>query len=328
MKGDAIVSFRLLAFLAVGVFAAAIASSQATAQSDAPQESPEFAIQGEYVGRLSRPVWGRCDVGVQVVALGKGEFSARLYYGGLPGRGAILGVSETWTGRQTDDGVVLWSGGRAMRVNSPYGWIYSEQGQVEASLTKIERRSPTLGLRPPRGAIVLFDGEPHQLENAKVEEGLLQVGAVTAFPVNDFRLHVEFRTPFMPSARDQGRGNSGVYIQRRYEVQILDSFGLEGKFNECGSLYRQTPPDLNMTLPPLTWQTYDIEFTAARFDSAGNKICPARITVFHNGVAVHFQREIAAKTGAGQPEAANPLPILFQNHRDKVEFRNIWIELL
>src|SRR5262249_34742326 len=84
-------------------------------------------------------------------------------------------------------------------------------------------------------------------------------------PAGPFRLHLEYRTPYMPTARDQARGNSGVYIQRRYEVQILDSFGLDGAFNEAGSLYRQTPPDLNMAFPPLTWQTYDIWFTPPQF---------------------------------------------------------------
>jgi Domain of Unknown Function (DUF1080) len=285
----------------------------------------DFAVQGEYVGQVRTPIWGRTSVGLQVVALGKGGFNARLYYGGLPGQGAILGVCETWRGATGSDGVVLWSGKRGMRIASPNAWVYDEQGGVEGTLTRVERKSSTLGLPAPRGAAVLFDGEAHQLKDAKIENGLLQTGAMTEFPVKDFRLHLEFRTPFTPEARDQGRGNSGVYIQRRYEVQILDSFGLEGKFNECGSLYRQTPPDFNMAFPPMTWQTYDIEFSGARFDACGQRVCPARITLFHNGVAVHYQREIASKTGAGQAEGAEPLPILFQNHRDKVEFRNIWL---
>ncbi len=287
----------------------------------------DFTIQGEYVGKLKNPIWGQSQIGIQVVALGKGVFSARLYYGGLPGQGAIHGVCETWKGATGAEGVVLWSGKRGMRIASPNAWIYDEVGGVEGSLTRVERKSTTLGLPPTRDAVVLFDGEAHHLKDAKVENGLLQIGAITDFPVGNFRLHLEFRTPFTPTARDQGRGNSGVYIQRRYEVQILDSFGLEGKFNECGSLYRQTRPDLNMALPPMTWQTYDIEFTAARFDHCGQKVCPARITLFHNGVAVHYQREIISKTGAGQPEGAEARPILFQNHSDKVEFRNMWIEL-
>jgi hypothetical protein len=291
------------------------------------EDAADFVVQGEYVGVTQAPVWGQTQVGVQVVALGNGAFSARLYYGGLPGKGAILGVSEVWKGKTTADGVVLWSGKRSMRVVSPHVWVYGENGAVEAALTRVERKSSTLGLPAPRGATVLFDGAAHGLKDAKVENGLLQIGAITEIPVGDFKLHMEFRTPFTPAERDQGRGNSGVYIQRRYEIQILDSFGLEGKANECGALYRQTPPEFNMALPPMTWQTFDIEFTAARFDACGNKVCNARITVFHNGVAVHYRRQLTSKTGAGQPESPAPLPILFQNHGDKVEFRNIWIEL-
>ena len=89
--------------------------------------------------------------------------------------------------------------------------------------------------------------------------------------------------------RDQARGNSGIYIQRRYEVQILDSFGLPPVFNGCGALYRQQSPELNMSFPPLAWQTYDIYFTAARWDPDGNKTSDAQITVMHNGVPIHRQ---------------------------------------
>lgn len=285
----------------------------------------DYAIQGEFVGRSVHAIWGRTEFGLQVVAQGNGKFLARRYFGGLPGAGAVLGVSESWKGERGADGVVLWSGKRAMRVEHHQGWIYDAAGAVEGGFTRIERKSSTLGLAPPRGATVLFNGAANQLKDAKIEGGLLQAGALTEFAVRDFRMHLEFRTPFMPAARDQGRGNSGVYIQRRYEVQILDSFGLEGKLNECGALYKQVAPQLNMALPPRVWQTYDIEFTAARFDSCGQKNCPAVITVFQNGVAVHYRHAIADKTGAGQPEGQAPLPILFQNHRDKVEFRNVWL---
>src|SRR5206468_5136813 len=128
-------------------------------------------------------------------------------------------------------------------------------GRELGRLVKMERRSPTMGLRPPINATILFDGRStDQFQpGAKVTpDGLLMAGVMTKMPVDAFHLHLEFRTPFMPTATGQARGNSGVYIQRRYEVQILDSFGLEGAFNEAGALYRQTPPDLNMALPPLT----------------------------------------------------------------------------
>ena len=149
----------------------------------------------------------------------------------------------------------------------------------------------------------------------------------TKMPVGAFHLHIEFRSPFMPYATGQARGNSGVYIQRRYECQILDSFGLDGVKNECGALYRQQEPYINMCLPPLTWQTYDIYFTPPQWDENGKKSANAEITVFQNGVAVHHNREIINKTGAGKPEGPEKLPIQFQNHSDAVQFRNMWIKL-
>lgn len=331
-KGGVRIVFERFGFIGLAVLVSicsAVSSSVAQESQSSADETAaleaDFNIQGEFVGHWRHIILGRTQFGLQVVALGDSKFSARLYFGGLPGAGAVLGVSETWKGEKGADGVVLWSGKRGMRVENAQGWIYDEAGALEGSFSRVERKSATLGLPPPQGATVLFDNAAHQLKDAKVEDGLLQAGAMTEFAVKDFRLHLEFRTPYTPAARDQGRGNSGVYIQRRYEVQILDSFGLEGKFNECGALYRQVAPQLNMALPPRAWQTYDIEFTAARFDLCGRKVCPAVITVFHNGVAVHYRHAIADKTGAGQQEGPEPMPILFQNHRDKVEFRNVWL---
>jgi hypothetical protein len=130
---------------------------------------------------------------------------------------------------------------------------------------------------------------------------------------------------YMPEARGQGRSNSGVYQQGRYEVQVLDSFGLEGADNECGGIYKAKAPRINMCLPPLQWQTYDIDFTAAKFDG-DKKTAPARMTVKHNGVTIHDNVEVPAGTPGGtQGEGPGPGPLFVQNHGNPVFFQNIWV---
>jgi hypothetical protein len=141
----------------------------------------------------------------------------------------------------------------------------------------------------------------------------------------DFQLHAEFLVPYMPRSDSQARGNSGIYLHSRYEIQILDTFGRAGLANECGGIYKQRAPDVNMAFPPLSWQTYDITFYAARFNACGQKCRSARVTVLHNGVKIHDNVEITAKTGAGEPEGPQVLPIKLQFHGNPIQFRNIWL---
>jgi len=129
----------------------------------------------------------------------------------------------------------------------------------------------------------------------------------------------------MPTARGQGRGNSGVYIQGRYECQVLDSFGLEGEENECGGIYSIAKPAVNMCFPPLAWQTYDIDFTAAKFDEQGKKTKNARVTIKHNGVNIYDDMELPHGTPGWHEEGPEPDALFLQNHGNPVAFRNIWV---
>lgn len=294
----------------------------------------DFQIQGEYAGALQSEFgWQR--YGLQVIARGDGAFAGVLILGGLPGDDVVRGLRTPVSGAlEGNSAARLQADGQSILVDGNTARVSDSEGRYLGSLDKVARTSPTLGLQPPPEAIVLFDGEDaSNLEKAKVTAGgVIEInsipgGIMTKMPVGSFRLHIEFRSPFMPYATGQARGNSGVYIQRRYECQILDSFGLDGVKNECGALYKQQEPYINMCLPPLTWQTYDIDFTPPQWDERGKKIANAVITVFQNGVAVHHHRQVLNKTGAGRPEGPEKMPILFQNHGDAVQYRNMWIVL-
>ena len=138
------------------------------------------------------------------------------------------------------------------------------------------------------------------------------------------RIHVAYR----PTAREQGRGNSGFYQVLLYEVQILDSFGLDGVNNECGGIYTKAAPKVNMCYPPLTWQTYDVDFTNGVRE--GDKLVKnPRITVRHNGVVIHDDFEIKGPTGGGRQGDKNapgtPGPLQLQGHGNPTQFKNVWV---
>jgi len=211
-------------------------------------------------------------------------------------------------------------------------------GGKTGKLAQAVRVSPTLGEKPPAGAIVLMaygEGKPPSLEewtNAKwkpMPDGSVLVGKgdnKTKREFGDIRLHVEFMTPYMPDKGGQDRGNSGVYLQDRYEVQVLDSFGLESKDNDCGGIYKVGAPKVNACLPPGRWQTYDITFTAPRLDAGGKKTANARVTVLHNGLVIHEDREIPSPTGGASSKVEVAVaPLRLQDHGNPVRFRNVWV---
>jgi hypothetical protein len=292
-----------------------------------PKNDPSYFLMGEFAGPVTAAEGKTETIGLQIRPLGKGQFEAISYVGGLPGQENHKAEPTRMIGRLSDDFLVLSGGPWAVFAERDHCTLISRSGDKIGKLDRVVRRSPTLAAKAPEGAVVLFDGSGvDQFVNGQMtEDGLLIEGTDFKPMHQDFDLHLEFRLPYMPEARDQGRGNSGVYIQSRYECQILDSFGETPVFNGAGSLYRYRAPKVNMALPPLVWQTYDIRFTAPRWAADGTKIRNARITAWLNGVIVQDDVELENKTGAGQEETPTLLPTKLQNHSDPVRFRNIWI---
>jgi hypothetical protein len=314
----------------------------------------DFKIQGEYAGAIT----GGGKLGCQVIALGKGAFQAVVYPGGLPGAGWDGKQKILLDGRLEKDQATFKaaSGTRRYLAQKPEEFSATDKfppiGQKDYTaiangekltgktddgqtfeLPKTVRKSPTLGAKPPEGALVLFDGtDTKEWTGGRLdkETHLLNTDGRdirTKRKFNNYTVHVEFLLPYRPDARGQGRGNSGFYQVDMYEVQILDSFGLDGKNNECGGVYTLLTPKVNLCLPPLVWQTYDVEFTnAVRDEMSKKKVKNARITVKHNGVVIHDDAEIKEKTGGarGDPEGT-PGPIQLQGHGNPLQFRNIWV---
>ncbi|MEL0094580.1 MAG: DUF1080 domain-containing protein [Planctomycetaceae bacterium] len=292
----------------------------------------DYQIQGEYVGDFIED-GEKTKIGLQIIAMGGGNFRAVSFTGGLPGAGWKRGdKTEYVDGSLNDRGQVVFKledgEGTAVATIKDGKLIATEGDALIARVEKVHRKSPTLGAKPPKGAVVLFDGSEKSAGNwvrGQVVLGdLLRHDVETKEKFQDHSLHLEFRTPFMPHARGQGRGNSGMYVQGRYECQILDSFGLEGKNNECGGIYSIAEPIVNMALPPLVWQTYDVDFTAARFNDTGKKIQNARVTIKHNGVVIHDDLELTHGTPGKHKEGPTADILYLQGHGNPVVFRNVW----
>jgi hypothetical protein len=216
-------------------------------------------------------------------------------------------------------------------------WAGQSQGQTEPN-------DATLGQKPAPGAVVLFDGE--NLEGwVKTDgkspaawpaaDGIMTVGdaerggsIMTKQTFGDFQLHLEFNVPYMPAARGQARGNSGVYLGGIHELQVLDSYGLKSQDNDCGAIYKQVVPRVNACKPPLQWQTYDVTFHKARVKN-GHVEKKARLTVVQNGVTIIDDVEIAPTPGGVKGfQAGDDGPLMLQDHHNAVQYRNIWLKPL
>ena len=318
----------LILLLATTLFAADTPKAKAPAAPKPPEPpvylteaeaatiGPDFKLQGEY----AHP-----KMGANVIALGKDEYRLVLFKGGLPGAGWDGTPKIEVEGKRDGEGILFKDNIDSATVVDGTLTIKSN-GLV---LKRTIRHSPSEGLAAPKGAIILFDGKNADAwENGKIDpRGFLEANTKTKQTFTDFTLHLEFFLPFKPLGRGQGRANSGLYLQHRYEVQVLDSFGLKGLDNECGGIYKNAAPKVNMCFPPLQWQTYDVEFTAAKFDKEGKKTANAVVSVRHNGVLVHDNLELKGATPGGgfKTEVPAPGPFYLQGHGNPVVYRNIWV---
>ena len=206
--------------------------------------------------------------------------------------------------------------------------------------------TPGEGTAPPSDAIILFDGsdldEWVMTKDGSAGAWTVAEGAMTVVPktggirtkreFGDFQLHIEWRTPSEVEGKGQGRGNSGIFLQSRYEIQVLDSYNNRTYSNgQAGSIYKQHMPLVNACRPPGEWQTYDVIYTAPRFNEDGMKTAPARVTVIQNGILIQHDTEIYGTTefrSFPKNKAHGKAPLMLQDHSNPVSYRNIWIRTL
>jgi hypothetical protein len=199
---------------------------------------------------------------------------------------------------------------------------------------------------PPSDAIVLFDGknleEWSSMENNAAAEWKVADNCMTVVKekgniktkrkFGDIQLHIEWRTPAVVKGEGQGRGNSGIFFQEKYEVQVLDNYENKTYSNgQAASIYKQSMPLVNACKKPGEWQTYDIIFTAPKFNKDGIKVSAAFLTVIHNGVLVQNHVEVKGSTEyIGQPKnlAHGKASIVLQDHSNPVSYRNVWVREL
>lgn len=251
----------------------------------------------------------------------------------------------------------LSNAGKAVCLTCAFGlFVYSSNAQnvpqppkmvpemTEFWEPEVKVITPGVGMAAPTDAIVLFDGKDLSQWKAKgdgsaakweVKNGMFIAAKgdiATKKEFGDFQLHIEWSQPTTVKGSSQGRGNSGIFLQDRYELQVLDSYNNRTYANgQAGSFYKQYPPLVNAMRKPGEWNIYDVIYTAPRFKEDGSLFSPAKVTVLHNGVLVQNHTELKGATeyiGLPNYKAHGKAPISLQDHGNPVQFRNIWIREL
>jgi len=218
----------------------------------------------------------------------------------------------------------------------------TEPGQAqEPALSLVVSEGGTVMMPAPKDAVVLCDGKDtaqwvkqgtDEPIAWKLVDGAMEVNGgniTTKQQFTDFQLHLEFNVPLMPNAQGQARGNSGVYMQGSYEIQVLDSYGLKLGLGDCGAIYGVSVPMVNACKPPGEWQTFDVLFHAPQFDANGNKTANARMSVLQNGIWTQDNVEVPGPTTAAmQRDVTKPGPLMLQDHGCPVRYRNTWLRPL
>ena len=304
-------------------------------------------VQGNWEGVFKSKGWKDTPISAKIVAEGQDKYRAIFDVKSKEGKTAsVTAHAVIVKGKAAIDAEVDLGPGlggpcklKAKIAEGEMTGKFAGSGAPGAfTMKRIEKGSPTLGAKPPQGAVVLFDGKNldawkcSETPWAIVEGGVMEVrkgNICTKQEFGDQKLHVEFRTPLMANMRGQARGNSGVYVLGRWEVQVLDSYGLETKENECGGIYKMATPKVNACLPPTEWQTYDITFHAPQYNASGVKTKSATISVEQNGILIHDNVELNGVTGGAiSPDEGKTGPLLLQDHHCLVQYRNIWVQPL
>jgi hypothetical protein len=315
------------------VVAAGNVSAQEKHKGYFPDEVDPF--MGDYVGRWSEEEKVDPAINAEVFPLGKDLYQIRIV-AMLNRRASPKLITEA---KAEGGRIAFEDGGYRGVIENGIFTGGKTKGKATFEMKHVVRESPTLGKESPAGAVVLFDGGNfdawQNTEDWVVVDDILMVtpkGKVleTKQTFGDVDLHIEFRTPLMASSRGQGRGNCGVQLHGAYEIQVLDSYGLEGYYNECGALYKLSAPRVNACAPPLQWQTYDIKYTAPRYNDDGELKSLGRMTVYHNGILIQDDVELEWRTEWTEKERLKPPPsepgrIKLLAHSNYVQFRNIWL---